>query len=250
MRFVLTPDWFIGKDVFIEAFSFIVLLVFAFLAFRYFQLNKKNRNFLYLGSGFALIAVAQLATILTKLVLYYDFGPSQQIGKAIVITYQILNSVDVFYYIGFFFYRLLTLFGLYVIYRLPRAKKSAWDYVFSIYIIIISALLFQNIYYLFHLTALILLILIVKNYWKTYQQNNFGNTLVLIFAFSVLALSQLIFMLSRIDIIFVIANLIELVSYLVLLVLIIRILNHGTKKKSYGHNIRYVGPNQRKKRNH
>ena len=109
MRFVLTPDWFIGKDVFIEAFSFIVLLVFAFLAFRYFQLNKKNRNFLYLGSGFALIAVAQLATILTKLVLYYDFGPSQQIGKAIVITYQILNSVDVFYYIGFFFYRLLTL---------------------------------------------------------------------------------------------------------------------------------------------
>jgi len=40
MRFVFTPDWFLGKDVLIEGFSFIVLLIFAILAIRYFKLNK------------------------------------------------------------------------------------------------------------------------------------------------------------------------------------------------------------------
>ncbi|MDZ4226591.1 MAG: hypothetical protein U1B79_00590, partial [Candidatus Pacearchaeota archaeon] len=71
VKIVPTPDWFIGKDVIIEFFSLVVLIIFAVLAYRYYNLNK-NRNILYLGTGFGLIALAQLATILTKLVLYYD----------------------------------------------------------------------------------------------------------------------------------------------------------------------------------
>ena len=110
VKIVPTPDWFIGKDVVIEVFSLVVLAIFVFLAYRYYRMNK-NRNILYLGSGFGLIALAQLATILTKLVLYYDIGPSQEIGQAI-ITSQIANSVDFFYYAGFFFHRFLTLSGL------------------------------------------------------------------------------------------------------------------------------------------
>lgn len=249
MRFVFTPDWFLGKDLLIEGFSFIVLLIFAILAIRYFNLNK-NRRFLYLGTGFAMIAVAQLATIFTKLVLYYDFGPSQQIGQAIVVTYQLVNSVDIFYYMGFFFHRLFVLLGLYVIYRLPRKNKSLGDILFAIYIIIISALLLESVYYLFHLTALVLLILIVRNYSILYNKNKFGNTLVLIVAFGLLALSQLIFILSPIEALFVVANIVELISYVILLILIIRILKYGNKKNTYGHNIRHAGNNQRKRRSH
>ncbi len=249
MRFVFTPDWFLGKDMFVEAFSFIILLIFAILAIRYFKLNK-NRNFLYLGTGFGLIALAQLATIFTKLVLYYDFGPSQQIGQALVATYHVVSSVDIFYYVGFFFHRLLTLAGLYVIYRLPRKNKSSGDIFFAIYLILISALLFKSVYYLFHLTALVLLVMIVRNYWNIYKKSKYQNTFVLIAAFSILALSQLIYLLSSIELMFVVANIVELISYLILLILIIRILQHGKKKNAYGHNIRYAGNNQRKRRKH
>ncbi len=249
MKIVLTPDWFLGKDVLIEGFSFIVLLIFSILAIRYYKLNKK-RKFLYLGSGFGLIALAQLAMVFTKLVLYYDFGPSQQIGYAVVATYQIVKSVDIFYYIGFFFHRLLTLLGLYIIYRLPRKRKSRGDLIFAIYLIIISALISKQVYYLFHLTALVLLIMIVKNYWDIYKENKFRNTLVLILAFGILALSQLMFILSQIEIMFVFANIVELISYMILLILIIRILEHGKKKNSHGHNIRYAGNHPRKRRKH
>lgn len=250
VKIVFTPDWFLGKDIFIEAFSFIILFIFAVLAIKYFKLNRKNRKFLYLGAGFGLIALAQLAAIFTKLVLYYDIGPSQQIGQAIVATYQVVKSVDIFYYAGFFFHRLLTLLGLYIIYRLPRKKKSSWDIAIGIYFILISALLGTSVYYLYHLTALVLLILIVRNYSEIYGKTQFGNTRVLIVAFSLLGLSQLIYILSPIEVLFVFANIVELISYGVLLMLIIKILQYGKKKNPHGYNIRYAGHNTRKRRKH
>lgn len=244
MRFVPIPDWFLGKDVLIEGFSFIVLFIFSFLAIKNYKLNK-NRKFLYLGVGFALIALAQLATIMTKLVLYYDIGPSQAIGAAI-ITSQLVNSVDIFYSAGFFFHRFLTLLGFYIIYRLPRQKKSMWDFVSVLYFILISVLLSGEVFYLFHLTALVLLVLIFDNYHALYKKNKFVNTKILLIAFGILALSQLIFILSNVEIMFVLGNIVELISYTILLTLIIRILKHGKKKKPDGHNIRHVGNNTRK----
>ena len=246
VKIVLTPDWFIGKDILIDVFSFVVLLIFAILAYRAYKLSK-NRSILYLGAGFGLIAIAQLAVILTKLVLYYDIGPTQEIGRAI-ITSQIVSSVDFFYYAGFFFQKLFTLLGLYIIYRLPRERKSIGDYALGLYFIFISAFLSKEFFYLYHLTAFLILILIVENYWRIYKENKFFNTKILIVAFSLLALSQLIFALSTIEVLFVLANTIELISYSIFLALIIRIWKHGKKEKSHGYNIRYAGNSARKGR--
>ena len=248
MRIVPTPDWFLGKDVLIETFSFIVLLIFTVLALKYYKLNK-NRNIFYLGFGFGLIALAQLATIFTKLVLYYNIGPSQAIGQAI-ITSQIVSSVDIFYYTGFLFHRFLTLAGLYIIYRLPRERKSIGDYALVIYFIMVSALLSREFFYLFHLTAIIILILIVENYYRIYERNKFINTKILMIAFGILALSQLIFILPGVEIMFVLGNIVELISYTILLALIIRIWKYGKKKKPYGNNLRYAGNSSGKGRKH
>ncbi len=246
---VLTPDWFLGKDVLIEAFSFIVLAIFSVLAVKNYRLNR-NRNFLYIGIGFTLIAIAQLATILTKLVLYYDFGPSQAIGQALV-TSGTVSSVDFFYSIGFFFHRFLTLLGVYIIYRLPRARKSAWDYVLVAYFIVISAFITNNVANIFHLTSFVILLLIVGKYHNVYLKNNFLNTRILLFAFGILAFSQLLLIFSgMVNTLDVVGNLFELISYTILLGLVIRILKHGKKKKSYGHHLRYVGDNPGKRRKH
>jgi len=239
VKIVLTPEWFIGKDIMIEVFSFLVLIAFVILAYRYYKISNRRRIF-YLGVGFGLIALAQLATILTKMVLYYDIGPSEQIGQAI-ITSNLASSVDFFYYTGFFFHRFLTLLGFYMIYRLPRDRKSIGDYMAVLYFIIISSLLSREIFYIFHLTALFILVLIVEKYAWIYKENNFFNTKILMVAFGLLALSQLIFVLSDVDILFAVANTVELISYSIFLALIIRIWKYGKKKKPYGDNIRYAG---------
>lgn len=249
VKIVPTPDWFLGKDIIVEFFSVIVLFLFSFLAIKNYKLNREKRNFLYLGAGFGLIALAQLASIFTKLVLYYDFGPSAQIGQAIV-TSQLLSSVDIFYYVGFFSQRLLTLIGFYIIYRLPRDKKSIGDYLLVLYFILISALLGQEVLYVYHLTALILLVMISSNYYEIYKKNRFFNTLILMAAFVILAFSQLVFIFSEIDILYVAGNIVELISYTLLLGLIIRIRKYGKKKKPHGNNRRHVGDNSGKRRKH
>ena len=248
VKIVPTPDWFLGKDVLIETFSFVVLFLFSFLSIKNYRVNR-NRRFLYLGVGFGLIALAQLAAVITKLVLYYDIGPSQNIGQAI-ITSQLLSSVDIFYYAGFFFQSFLTLCGLYIIYRLPRKKKSVGDYFLVVYFILLSSILSSEFYYLFYITSLFLLVLITNNYYEVYKKTKFVNTMILVVAFSMLTLSQLIFIFSTIDALFFLASVIELISYLGLLFLVIKILKHGEKKGPHGYNIRYAGNNTREKRKH
>ena len=247
MKIVPTPEWFIGKDILIEFFSFFVLAIFFILAFKSYKLNKSRRLF-HLGAGFGLVALAQLASIITKLVLYYDIGPSQEIGQAIISS-GALSSVDIFYYIGFFLHRFLTLAGFFIIYKIPREKSGA-DYILIMYFIFLSALLSNEFYYLFHLTAFFILGFIVKDYYQIYKKNKFENTKNIMIAFSILALAQIIYLVSKIPVFFAVANTIELISYAILLAVIVRILKNGKKKKPYGDNLGYAGSNSRKRKRH
>lgn len=238
---ILIPSWFRGSDILIELFSFVVLFIFFMLCTRYYKLNKK-KNFLYLGIGFLLIAIAQIATICTKLVLYYDTTFTQNIGK-IIITYHIVNSTDIFYEVGFFFFKLLTLIGFYIIYRLPTDKKISGDVFLALYFLFLSAIVGTTTEHLFHLTIIVLAVLIIKNYYETYKKNKIANTKILIAAFVLITISHLIFMIfasggiSR-----VIGEIVALISYFILLDLIIRIIRfnkntYGKKKKSKRYNL-------------
>lgn len=246
MKIVLTPDWFLGKDVMIDFFSFIVLLIFLFLTIKNYKLDK-NKKLFYLGIGFGMIAFAQLSSILTKLVLYYDNSFTQKIGE-MIITSHLISTVDIFYQAGFFFYRLLTLLGLYVIYKLPMEEAQWEDFFLASFFITIISLLSKDMTYLFTLTSFMLLVLITKNYFLVYIRNKSKNTLVLVSAFSVLALSNLIFLFSWSEAMYVFGNFVELVSYITLLILLIRIFKHGSKKKQNGYNLRHTGDSSGERR--
>jgi hypothetical protein len=250
MKIVLTPDWFLGKDVIIDIFSFLVLFLFFLLCFKSYKLDK-SKKFLFLGIGFGLISLAQLASILTKLVLYYDTTFTQEIGQAI-ITYSVIKTVDIFYYLGFFFYRLLTLVGLCIIYKLPLEKEHKKDFILTLFFIFVISILSKNLDYLFRLTALILLIFITRNYYVVYKKNKSKKTLLLVLAFGILSITNIMFALARQgSSVAVIANLWELISYIILLTLIIKIVYyHGKKKKQNGYNIRYISNHPRKGRKH
>tara|TARA_Y100000031_G_scaffold152359_1_gene195357 strand:- start:539 stop:1228 length:690 start_codon:yes stop_codon:yes gene_type:complete len=229
MKIVFTPDWFFNNDVLIEVVSFMVLFLFFLFAVKSYSLNKK-KSILYLGIGFFLIAIGELSTIFTKFVLYYDTGVVQEIGRT-VINSQIVNSVDIFYYTGFFFNRLFTLLGLYLIYMIPSKSKLSIDHLFTTYLMLIVVFLSHSLFYFYNLTALILLILIINNYYRIYQKEKIANTKILIYAFSLLAISQAIFLFSKLNYFYVTAQSIQLVSYITLFVLIIKILKNGKKEK-------------------
>lgn len=246
MKIVFTPDWFLSPDVIIEIFSFIVLIFFFLLCIKSYRLNK-NKSSLWLGVGFFLIALAELSTISTKIVLYYDTIFTQNIGR-MVVTYNFVKTVDLFYYVGFFFHKLLTLLGLYVIYRIPQKVRLSGDVFLAVCFLFISAIFGNTFYYIFHLTALILLVFITDNYYKVYKINKSENTKILLVAFSILTISHALFILSGFSMIYVISQFMQLVSYLILLFLVIKILKHGKEKKQNRYNIRYVANDSGKRR--
>lgn len=230
MRLAFSPDWFLSFDVIIEIFSFIVLMLFFIFAIKSYKITK-NKNSLYIGIGFLIISLAEISTILTKLVLYYDFFFAQAVGQ-VVLTYKIVRSVDIFYYIGSFLHKFLTLTGLYVLYRIPWKKTLLSDIALAVYFILLSAYFGVDIYYLFHLTVVIFLTIITLKYYKIYQKNKSENTRKLMIAFGILMISHLIFILSNLPIMYVIGQLTELVSYVILLALMIKLF--WKNKKEYG----------------
>ena len=243
MRLVFTPDWFLNQDIIIEIFSFTILTSFFYLCIRSYKLGK-NKNFLFLGGSFFLIALAELATIFAKVGLYYDTSLIQNIGQ-VIITYNFVESIDIFYYIGFFIHKLFTLIGFYILYRVLREGRIGSDILLVLYFIIIS-ITFNNLsYYLFHGTALIILSFLIFNYCLVYKKHKSSNTLLLIFAFLGLALSQIILIFAKIGILYATAQLLQLVSYISLVVLIIRILKHGKKKNKDRYNSRNARSNSR-----
>lgn len=249
MRVIFTsvPNWFLAPDFVINAFSFLILLFFFVLCIQNYRLNK-NKGMLYLGTGFALIALAQLAMVLTKFGIYYDTSFTTYIGK-VIIQSNIVQSTDTIYNISIFMNKIFTLLGLYVIYRLPE-KKKVMDFVLVFYFLILA--LFRNSVtdYLFHITAFCLFLLLAYRYHLLYKENKFSNTKILFIAFGVLAISRLLLIISHIEAVTVIADVLELGSYITLLVLIIKILKHGTKKEPDGYNLGHAEHHPGERRKH
>lgn len=228
MAIVFTPNWFMHFDVLIEIFSFLVLAVFFGFSLKSYKLIK-NKKILYLGIGFLTIALAELSTILTKLVFFYKTTFTHQIG-VFMVTYNVVKSTHFFYDLGFFLHHLFLLSGLYVIYRFPLKSFKISDVVLTIFFIFLSAVLSQTNFYIFHITVIVLLILILLNFAEVYKENKSTNTKILLFAFSFLLVSHSLFSFSKLNFFYVIAQTIQLISYLTFLFLIIKITKYDVKK--------------------
>lgn len=226
MPIVLNPSLFIKADIFIEGFSFIILSLFFILAIRSYRLSK-NKKTLFLGVGFLLIAFAELSTILTKIVLFYDASFTRQIGN-MIITYRILKPADIFYDIGFFLNRFLMLVGFYSIYLLHKRIEKK-EVFFLTFLMITTTVLSQIYYFIFHATILILIFLIIDEYFRIYKKNKSKNTYILLNAFIILAAGHILFIVSEFRIVYIFAQLMQLTGYITLLVLIIRILKYDKK---------------------
>jgi hypothetical protein len=229
MKIVFTPDWFLTSDVLISVFSFLILCLFFAFAFKSYRLTR-NKSTLYLGLGFLIIALAELAVILTKFVLYYDTQTASQIGQ-VVITYEVVKSIDIFYHLGFFFNKFLTLLGFYLIYKIPAERKISGDIVLIVFLLFSAAFLSYSFFYFYHITAFLILLLIIRNRYKDYEVKKHRSTGILILAFSLLAFAQGIFIFSKLPYLYVAAQSMQLISYVILLVLITRLT--GKSKEIY-----------------
>lgn len=225
----LFPEWFSTPDVMIDFFSFLVVFIFAVISLRYYQLNK-NRRFLYLGLAFLLLGVGELSRIIMNLGLYFNLATTYRLGRVMVES-KIIESVDDVYNLGFFIHRFLVMLGFYLIYYTTKKEKSRSEHLLIIYFIMILTFFTSKAYHIFNITITIFLFIIVIRYIKLYLANKSQNTKILSYSFFILLISYIIMVFAEMNSnLYLAANMLQLVSYILFLCIILRIYKYGKKK--------------------
>ncbi|MEK6947119.1 MAG: hypothetical protein AABX32_05935 [Nanoarchaeota archaeon] len=230
IQVVYTPQWFYSKDLLIDAISALVLLLIASFSVMYYKLNKKNKNYLYLAGSFFLIALSFLFKILTNFTIYYKVFVTRHLGD-FILTYPTVQVSNVLFFVGFLLYRLLTLLGLYMLYSVYQKNQSKSNIFLMVLFIIILTYFSELEYFIFHIIALALLVLITLQYYNTYKKNKQSASKFVTASFAIIGVSQIFSIFIFYDnVYYVVAELIQLVGYLILLMTFIRVLRDAKKK--------------------
>ncbi len=234
-RLVYSPTWFYGKDLLIDVVSVVVLLLIAFTSVKYYKLNKRNKNYLYLAIAFTLMAASFLFKILTNFSIYYIVLETKTFGF-ITLVYKSVKYSNLPLIIGFLMYRVTMLLGLLLLYKMYVKPKNT-SFAILTYLILVSSYFSRHAYYMFHLTALIFLCIITLHYWKNYKRLRKPSNKWLAYSFALITLSQVVFVFVSVnELFYVTAELFQLTGYAGLLITLIKVLKKGkngekTRKK-------------------
>ncbi len=231
VEIIFSPKWFYGKDIVIDIVAIIVLLLIAFFSFKYYWLDKKKGNYLLLSSSFFLIALSFVSKIITNFTIYYDVLEQKNIGL-LTLTYPVTKYTNALFFFGFLMYRVFTLIGLYLLYSVYFKRQPKTNMMIISYLIVVLMVFTQKAYYIFHFTALMLLVILTYQYFVHYKMNKLLTTRVLAYSFLIIAVSQILFIFVKAnELFYVAAEILQLLGYILLLVTFIMVLKHGKKKK-------------------
>ena len=220
MRYQLgiTPDWFKDIDTGFEVVSLLATFLIAATAYKFYKLTDEVR-YKWFSASFFLISISYLFKILTNLIVYNEEWGTKTLG---LFTYTVQYVHEYYYFeifgtLAFRFLMLVGLFGLYYIICKCQDQKS----IPIIIILIFITTIFSNIqYFAFHLTAALLLGLIV---WQLYcnmkeQKKQKLTARTPIVAFGILLVSQLLFgLLFLTPEMYVVGEVVQLFGFLLLL---------------------------------
>ncbi|MBN1156026.1 hypothetical protein JXA85_00275 [Candidatus Woesearchaeota archaeon] len=225
IELVYSPVWFFGKDIIIDVVSIIVLSLVGLFSIKYHRMNKKKSNLLF-GISFLMLAASFLFKIMTNFTIYYPVVVTKNLGF-FVVTFRAMKATNVLLHSGFLIYRLLTLVGLYLLLSTYTKQKMPSIILIS-YFIIISTIFSQSAIFVFFLTSLVMLSLITMCYIRDFKKS---KRKLLAISFLTITISQAIFIFIALDKLFyVIAESIQLIGYVLMLVAFTLVLYHGKKK--------------------
>ncbi len=230
INLIFSPQWFYGKDIVIDCVSMLVLLFISYFAWQFYKLNKGRKGHILLAVSFLLMAIAFLFKMLTNFTLYFIESEKKTVGS-LILTFQEVHYSDSLFLYGTIAYRLLTILGLYLLYSIYYKKQEKSAVFLFIYLFFISVYFTWSAYYIFHLTALLLLCFIVARLYYNCRMNRDLPARWLLISFVTIGLSELFFIFERLaPILYVVAEGIQLVGYVSLLIAFLMVLSYGKKK--------------------
>jgi hypothetical protein len=228
MHIIFSPRWFYGGDIIIDAVSMLVLILIAFFTIRSYFISK-NRKYLFLTLSFLIISLAFLFKIMMNFTVYYEIIETKTIGFA-DLTYERWISSDNLFYLGMLFSRLLILLGAYLLYSI-YTNQDKLSTILTSFLMAVAIFCSRASSFIFYSTSFLLFLLISIKLGEIYRKSKYNKTKLLISSFIIITLSQLMFLFLEINsLYYVIAEGIQLLGYIMLLITFIMVRKHGKEK--------------------
>ncbi|RJQ15644.1 hypothetical protein C4573_05800 [Candidatus Woesearchaeota archaeon] len=221
VNIALSPSWFLGYDSLIELFGMFTALLICFYSYRLFRMVKEKK-YLYLSLSFFFIGAALAARAGSYLLMYFSWGHIRTIGSPIaknIIQSSTLN------FLGFSAHIILMLAAFMTLIALNMKVKD--KKLISLLFILAFTSSFLGIYVayaLFFIVSFILLLYITHYFYQNYAEKKTAQSRNVLLAFAILTGAQLLFALSSVwNTFYVAAEIVQLISFITLLIHFIRL---------------------------
>ncbi len=223
--------WFYGKDILIDIFSSVVILLIFLRVITYYRIKRKEIRYKYLLYSFGFLALSFLLKIFTHAFIYYNATETRHVGL-ITVIYQTLVNSDLLLIISLFLYRIFSILAFYFLYLVYAGKQPKYGILLTVYLILLMGYLSHFEYYIFHLTSFVFLGIISLSILSNYSRVKFRKTAYLADSFIIIMLSQGFFMLlGAADLFYILGEIIQLCGYIMLLFIFMTVLRDGKKKR-------------------
>jgi len=231
INILFSPRWFYGKDIMIDAVSVIVLAFISYITFRYYKINKNKKQHLSFSIATGLLALSFIFKIITNFTLYTFELHTKNFGL-LTFTYQTVEASNTLFLVGTLLYRFLTLIGFYLLFSTYYNEKQKPVFLIMSYFIFVATYFASQAYYVFHLSAFLFLLFIVKKYFDNYKKTRDKPAKLIFASFIIILISHAIFIFVELEhLLYVVAEITQLLGYTMLLISFITVLRYGKKKK-------------------
>ncbi len=222
VTYIFGPEWFYGIDTIFDMVSIVVSFMIAYFGYRCYKYSSQKR-YLYFSSSFFLVALAFIIKIITTIPVYAREITQRTIGFLTITTTNYVRIVWIHRF-GIFLARFLMISSFLMLFLLLMKIRNKKVIVLLFYFALITTLLSQYSYFVFHLTLALFLFYLSLGFRKNYLRTRLKNAGLVMCSFYVLFLSQLVFIFDLINKnCYVVGEVIQLVGYLILLFTLIRL---------------------------
>lgn len=194
-----TPDWFHGWDLLFDAIGLIVAMLIAGYSWKVYQMSSENK-YIYFSLAFILVSLGFMFKLITHGILYYSSIREVAAGVLRPLAGQSLQYSDLLYRGGFFLEMIAMLGGWLLIFFVSQKSRGRLNkfyelsqIVLFIYLVGLISIVSNFKYFVFYLTSMVLLGLIVLNYYKNYLNTKNKNAYLVMSSFTLILVSQFFF---------------------------------------------------------
>jgi hypothetical protein len=198
-RLFFTPEWFNGWDIAFDLIILVVAMLIAGYSWRVYQINKENK-FAYFSLAFVFVAIGMLSKSFSSGVLYFTSLRDVTASVLAPVVGPKL-SLSHLYYRASFFFQMASFLGAWLLIFFISQKSRArlrklhevTQIALFIYLVLLISIVSNFSYFVFYLTSMVLLGLIVLNYYKNYLNTKNKNTFRVMLAFIYILVGNIFF---------------------------------------------------------